>query len=61
MTDECPNGCDLQGPPIPEKHRQHYGDETHFSRRVGVYDLALDRTMFWRCPDCGVEWDRPLR
>lgn len=35
-----------------------YGEGSRFSRIVGVYDVRLDRTVAWRCPDCGQEWDR---
>lgn len=58
MMDTCPNGCDLTGKPIPERHRDMYGGKTHFSRRIGLYDTARDRTTAWRCPDCGIEWPR---
>lgn len=55
----CPKcGADFQGPPIPEQHRQHYGKHTHFSRLIGIYDMDRDRTVAWRCPDCGHEWPR---
>lgn len=55
---KCPNGCDLTGAPIPEKSRQHYGPKTHYSRCIAVYDIMRDVTTHWRCPDCGIEWDR---
>ena len=48
----------FKGPPIPPPHREHYGDATHFSRKIGIYDRALDKTVSWRCPDCGKEWPR---
>ena len=35
-----------------------YGDATHGSRRIGIYDRGRDRTVAWRCPDCGHQWDR---
>ena len=56
--DTCPNGCDLRGDPIPEEHRDMYGDASHFSRAIGIYDLAKDRTVEWACPDCEVRWPR---
>lgn len=56
--DNCPNGCDLTGAPIPEEHRHLYGGKTHFSRRFGHYDMARDRTVSWSCPDCGITWPR---
>lgn len=57
--DRCPK-CDANftGAPIPEDARHHYGDKTHFSRVVGVYDFNLDRTVAWLCPDCGHQWPR---
>ena len=61
MTDRdtCPNGCDLVGDPIPDAHRDLYGEGyTHFSRVIGIYDMALDRTVEWLCPDCEVRWPR---
>lgn len=61
-TDTCPHcKADLQGAPIPEEYIQkgYYDPETtHYSRRIGVYDLNTDRTVAWRCPDCGDEWER---
>lgn len=56
---QCPNGCDLTGPPIPEDHRElYYGGETHFSRVIGNYDWYEDRTVSWTCPDCETTWTR---
>ena len=26
--------------------------EGRFSKRVGIYSMALDRTVAWQCPDC---------
>ena len=58
-VDTCPNGCDLRGEPIPDEHRDLYGgDVTHFSRAIGFYDMARDRTVHWICPDCGLRWPR---
>jgi hypothetical protein len=55
----CPLcGADLQGKPIPEASRQHYGGATHFSRKIGIYSRLLDMTVAWSCPDCGRTWDR---
>jgi len=53
----CP-GCkaDLKGDPIPEKDRESFGNETHFSRVTGVTER--DRTQHWTCPDCGHTWKR---
>lgn len=35
-----------------------WGDATHFSRKISVYDEWLDRTVEWVCPDCGGRWPR---
>lgn len=57
--DECPKcKADLTGVPIPEEHKQYFGDATHFSRRISIYDLKRDRTTKYKCPDCGHEWSR---
>jgi hypothetical protein len=56
--DHCPKcNADLQGDPIPEKSRHLYG-ATHFSRRMALYDQGRDRTVAFKCPDCGHEWAR---
>ena len=54
----CPScGVQFQGDPIPEKDQESFG-ATHFSRKIGVYSRERDRTVAWRCPDCGHEWSR---
>ena len=60
---ELPNTCpecksDLRGPEIPEVWRHHYAGKTHYHRVVGIYDRGSDRTVAWRCPDCGHGWSR---
>jgi len=42
-VDVCRHGC---------------GSEPHYSRLIGIYDTAADRTGSWRCPDCGHEEPR---
>lgn len=58
--DVCPNGCDLQGEPIPQEYIDagHYGKGvTHYSRIIGVeHPEKYDGVWFWLCPDCGVRW-----
>jgi hypothetical protein len=55
----CPNcKTDLTGEPIPEKDREAFGGATHFDRQIGIYDRRLDRTVAFKCPDCGYEWAR---
>ena len=29
-----------------------------FTRQTGIYSRELDRTVSWKCPDCGYEWKR---
>ena len=29
-----------------------------WGHEISIYDIALDRTVRWRCPHCGNEWDR---
>ena len=60
MNDVCPLcGSDLTGEPIPQEDEGYYESEvTHYSRMIGIYDRALDRTVAWCCPDCGGEWPR---
>lgn len=67
MTDSqdrmsCPNGCNLQGPAIPQEYidKGYYGEGvTHYSRMVGVEIPGVyDGVAYWHCPDCGVDWHR---
>ncbi|MFD1445778.1 hypothetical protein [Oceanobacillus profundus] len=56
--ENCPYcNADLQGEPILNEDQEWYG-ATHFTRKIGMYDLEKDRTIKWKCPDCGGEWDR---
>lgn len=32
--------------------------EGRWGRAIGLYDMERDRTVAWRCPDCGYEWGR---
>lgn len=66
--DTCPAcGASMQAEPIPEEHRHHYGDKTHYSRVIGVEVPGVyDGILYWLCPDCGHKWHRwpeghPLR
>jgi len=29
-----------------------------FSRKIGLYDWRVDRTVAWQCPDCNHTWKR---
>lgn len=54
----CPHcKVNLQGDPIPE-HQQYLFGVTHFSRAISLYDIDKDRTVAFKCPDCGGRWDR---
>lgn len=58
-AEKCPVcGADWQGDPIPETHREHYGNATHFRRLIAMYDAEKDCTVSWRCPDCKAEFER---
>ncbi len=53
----CPEcGADLRGKPIPIENLKLYGDETHFSRVIGLYGVEADATIGWKCPDCHYRW-----
>ena len=32
--------------------------EGEWGRQIGISDMALDRVVSWRCPDCLYEWER---
>jgi hypothetical protein len=56
--ENCPHcNANLQGEPIPEEQQKFY-NSTHFIKKIGIYDLVKDRTVKWKCSDCGGEWDR---
>lgn len=56
--DQCPNGCDLTGGPIPPEDQHLYG-QTHYSRKIGIEVWGVyDGVLYWKCPDCGVTWNR---
>ena len=55
----CPHcGANLDGGPIPEKDREWYSPPYRWAREIGIYDMSRDRTIAWKCPDCGGEWPR---
>ena len=55
----CPEcGADLRGKPIPAGNPELYGDETHFSKAIGLYRVEADATIGWECPDCHYRWAR---
>ena len=67
-------GTDLNGGSIYEHFLHEKGDEAEalriakmygatkesgqWGREIGIYDWDKDRTVAWRCPDCGHEWPR---
>lgn len=59
IDDKCPHcGADFKGAEIPEKDRPMFGNHTHFSRRISIYDMDKDRTTHYQCPDCKHTWAR---
>lgn len=56
----CPAcGVSWQGEPIPEKWREHVGDQTHYSRIIGVeYPERYDGVWEWMCPACHKRFPR---
>ena len=58
-TQVCPRcNADLKGALIPVECKDYYGNETHFSRLIGVeYSYVspyrYDGVSEWLCPDCG--------
>lgn len=68
----CKN--DLDGRSIYETFFEKYGDEEkaleiaamygatktegRWGRQIAIYDIHRDRTVAYRCPDCGHRWDR---
>lgn len=55
----CPYcGADLQAETIAIEMQHHYGNATHFSRKIGISSMEQDRVIRWQCPDCEKEWER---
>ncbi len=55
----CPScNANFRGDEIPEKYRDFYGGETHYSRVIGLTDMHTDATTRWLCPDCKFIWPR---
>lgn len=52
----CPHcHTNLQGDAIPEEQQKSY-NATHFTRKIGMTMLKVDRIMYWQCPDCDGTW-----
>lgn len=59
LPTHCPKcNADFKGEEIPEKDREMFGNNTHFSRLIGIYDMYKDMATQHKCPDCGYIWDR---
>lgn len=54
----CPH-CyiSLLGKPIPKKYLHMYAGR-YYKREIGRYDLVLDVTAAYQCPDCKNIWSR---
>lgn len=54
----CPNcGVSLLGDKVPDEDQDMF-KTTHFKREIGVYDIDLDMTVKYKCPDCDAYWDK---
>lgn len=61
LYERCPHcNSNLCGDVIPTSIQKHYGD-THFSRKIGIYDVSLDKTTHYICPDCNGTFDNPKK
>ena len=44
-----------------DKSAEAYGanrTQGQWGRTIGIYDMELDRTVAWKCPDCNHQWGR---
>lgn len=37
---------------------KQYGLENRWGRQIMIYDMDKDRTVAYKCPDCGETWSR---
>lgn len=52
----CPYcNAELQGEMISQESQKAYS-ATHFTRKIGITSIDIDRITKWRCPDCKMEW-----
>lgn len=67
-------GIDLDGGLIWATGMKMHGDEERadeyakaygatrttgrWGKKIGIYDMELDRTTHWKCPECAHEWER---
>jgi hypothetical protein len=58
VEEHCP-ACDkgFHGRDIEQRLWHMYGAR-HFSRKIGIYNIMMDRTTTYRCPFCKHEWSR---
>lgn len=57
--EKCPEcGTTWIDKPIPEQYWENYSPPYFYSRVIGCYDRDLDRTAYWKCPDCEHHFDR---
>lgn len=35
-----------------------YGVNNRWGRQIAIYDIDKDRTVKYKCPDCGQTWER---
>jgi len=53
MIDKCDKcGVSFDGGPIPDDVNHFYSSD-RWNRAIGIYDLDQDRTVSYKCPDCG--------
>jgi DNA-directed RNA polymerase subunit RPC12/RpoP len=58
-SEKCPYcKSNLIAGEIPEKDKYLYGGGKYFYRTIAISSLELDRTIAFRCPDCGAEDER---
>lgn len=54
----CPHcKVSLLGDSIPEDIKEHYSG-AYWKREIGIYCWDRDRTVSYKCPDCGEGWPR---
>lgn len=54
-------GVSFKAEKIPKNSKEFYGELTHFSKLIGVYDVDLDRTVFFKCPECPARYGRDYK
>jgi hypothetical protein len=49
---------DLTDQQIEEKMKETYNEPYRWGRQISVYSRELDKTVYWKCPDCNTYFDR---